>query len=211
MNHIKGIIFDFDGTLAELNLDFGDMARQVEALARDEGFGGPWPEGYLLEALKVVSAELGDGFPERAGRLIEAIEVEAAGRSRLFEFTRTLLCNATTLGYDLAVVTRNCGPAVRRLLPEVDELPVFLPREKSPRPKPHPGQLLDACDALGLPPMRAAMVGDHPTDMQAAVAAGCLAVGVTSGRVGEEELREAGAEVVLPDASGIIETLGRGF
>ncbi|MCF8032031.1 MAG: HAD family hydrolase [Desulfarculaceae bacterium] len=204
MNHIQGIIFDFDGTLAELNLDFGEMARQVEALARAEGFGGLWPEGYLLEALKIVSAELGDGFHARAGRLIEAIEVEAAGRSRLFGFTRELLCNATNQGYELAVVTRNCGPAVRRLLPEVDDLPAFLPREKAPLPKPHPGQVLDACEVLGLEPMRAAMVGDHPTDMQAAKAAGCLAVGVTSGRVGGEELREAGAEVVLAHAGEVL-------
>jgi phosphoglycolate phosphatase len=206
---ISGIIFDFDGTLAELNLDFGDMARQVQALARARGFGGPWPRGYLLEAVEVVSAELGDGFAERARRLIESIEVEAAGRARLFDFTRTLLCRATTQGYDLAVVSRNCGPAIRRLLPEVEELAAFLPREKAPRPKPHPGQLWDACAALGLEPRRTAMVGDHPTDMQAAVAAGCLPVGVTSGRVSEPELRQAGAQMVLPHAGKVLEALGR--
>lgn len=64
---------------------------------------------------------------------------------------------------------------------------------------------------MGLEPGRAAMVGDHPTDMQAAVAAGCLAVGVTSGRVDEAGLRQAGAQVVLPDAGGILEALGKGL
>ena len=109
------------------------------------------------------------------------------------------------------MVSRNCGAAIRHLLPEADALDAFLPREKASRPKPHPDQLWDACRQMGLDPSRAAMVGDHPTDMQAAVAAGCLAVGVTSGRVGGEELREAGATVVLPDAEGVLEALGRGF
>ena len=53
------------------------------------------------------------------------------------------------------------------------------PREKAPQPKPHPRQLWDACAALGLEPGRAAMVG-------------------------AEELHEAGAVVVLPDAGQVL-------
>ncbi|MEW5911060.1 MAG: HAD hydrolase-like protein, partial [Thermodesulfobacteriota bacterium] len=49
--------------------------------------------------------------------------------------------------------------------------------------------------------------GDHPTDVQAARAAGCLAVGVASGRVDAAGLSEAGAQVVLPDAAGVLEAL----
>ncbi|MCB2193868.1 MAG: hypothetical protein KQI62_19990, partial [Deltaproteobacteria bacterium] len=116
--NIQGIIFDFDGTLAELNLDFGLMADRVEALARSEGFSGPWPEGYLLEVLEVVGARLGDGFPARAAKVIEAVEVEAAARSRLFPFTRPLLAQAKGQGLCLGVVSRNCGAAIRLLLPE---------------------------------------------------------------------------------------------
>ena len=208
---IKGIIFDFDGTLAELNLDFGLMARRVEELARGEGFAGPWPAGYLLEALTVVSARMGDGFAGRAGQVIEAVELEAAARGRLFPFTRPLLAQGREQGLCLGVVSRNCGAAIRCLLPEADQLNAFLPRERAPRPKPHPDQLWDACRAMGLDPGRAVMVGDHPTDMQAAVAAGCLAVGVTSGRIGGDELREAGAGLVLPDAGEILVALGKEF
>lgn len=208
---IQGIIFDFDGTLAELNLDFGLMARRVEELARREGFAGPWPSGYLLEVVELVSDRMGDGFAGRAERVIEAVELEAAGRGRLFPFTRPLLAQGRERGLCLGVVSRNCGAAIRHLLPEADQLDAFLPRERAPKPKPHPDQIWDACRQMGLDPGRAAMVGDHPTDMQAAVAAGCLAVGVTSGRVDAAGLREAGAAVVLPDAGEILEALGRGF
>ncbi|MBU4563413.1 MAG: HAD hydrolase-like protein [Desulfarculus sp.] len=208
---IQGIIFDFDGTLAELNLDFGLMAQRVEELARVEGFSGPWPAGYLLEVVKLVSDRMGDGFAGRAELVIEAVELEAAGRGRLFPFTRPLLAQGRERGLSLGVVSRNCGAAIRHLLPEADALNAFLPRERAPRPKPHPDQLWDACRQMGLEPGQAAMVGDHPTDMQAAVAAGCVAVGVTSGRVDEAGLREAGATVVLPDAGEVLGALGRRF
>lgn len=47
-----------------------------------------------------------------------------------------------------------------------------------------------------------AYVGDHPLDMVAAVAAGVVGVGVTTGHANAEELREAGATVILPDLLG---------
>ncbi|MFW6033789.1 MAG: HAD hydrolase-like protein, partial [bacterium] len=45
-------------------------------------------------------------------------------------------------------------------------------------------------------------VGDHPGDMAGARAAGAVAVGVTTGSHDAAALREAGADVVLPDLRG---------
>ena len=42
-------------------------------------------------------------------------------------------------------------------------------------------------------------VGDHTGDVRGAHAANALSVGVVTGPCGEEELRAAGAEVILPD------------
>lgn len=42
-------------------------------------------------------------------------------------------------------------------------------------------------------------VGDHTGDVRGARAAGCLSVAVPTGPCGEEELREAGADVILRD------------
>lgn len=206
----QAIIFDFDGTLAELNIDFALMGRRVEALARDMGFRGPWPAGYTLEQVQAAARALDHGFLVRAQRIIEGMELAAAGRGRLFSFSRPLLARAAAQGFGLAVISRNCGAAIRRLLPEVDDLAAFLPREAAGRPKPHPEHVQAACRALGVAPAAAALVGDHPTDMRAARAAGVWAVGVTSGRMGGEELKEAGAALVLADASGVLEALKGG-
>lgn len=45
-------------------------------------------------------------------------------------------------------------------------------RRDTPRRKPGPGMILDACAAHGLDPARSVMVGDRATDMAAALAAG---------------------------------------
>jgi phosphoglycolate phosphatase len=47
-----------------------------------------------------------------------------------------------------------------------------------------------------------AYVGDHPGDLEAARIAGAVAVGVATGPHGPDELRAAGADVVLPDLTG---------
>ncbi len=207
---LGALVFDFDGTLAELNLDFAALRSEVHALARRRGRRGPWPAGYLLEEVEALAKELGPEFARRARELIQRRELEAAARGRLFPFTRPLLQRLRAAGYALGVVTRNCAAAVRRVFPQVEEVAgCFLPRERVSRVKPHPEHLLSACRRLGVPPPHTAMVGDHPTDMAAARAAGCLAVGVTSGRSPAADLRAAGAQLLLPDASGLLERLAQ--
>lgn len=206
--HARAVIFDFDGTLAELNIDFNAMRDDVAALAADMGHAGPLPDGYLLEQVAALTPALGQDFSRRAAELIMERELRAAENGRLFPFTRPLLAGLSGHGLLVAVISRNCGQAIRTLLPEADALDAFLPRERAPRPKPHPDQVLAACAELGLAPGLALVVGDHPTDMQAARAAGCGPVGVLSGRTGPEELMAAGAQTVLPDAGELINMLG---
>jgi hypothetical protein len=50
-------------------------------------------------------------------------------------------------------------------------------------------------------------VGDHVYDVEGALAAGALSVSVPSGGCSEEELRDAGSHVVLPDLTAFPEWL----
>ncbi|MFZ5585991.1 MAG: HAD family hydrolase [Thermodesulfobacteriota bacterium] len=205
---LQALVFDFDGTLAELNIDFAALGRQVRALARRRGYADEWPAGYLLEQVEAVAAALGNGFAAEAQALIQAGELEAAGRGRLFAHARPLLTAARRRGLGVAVISRNCGPAIRRVFPEIDRaVGAFLPREAVERVKPDPAHALAALEVLGAASRRAALIGDHPVDLATAHAAGCLAVGVASGRVDLAGLAAAGADLVLPDASGLLEAL----
>jgi HAD superfamily hydrolase (TIGR01509 family) len=63
--------------------------------------------------------------------------------------------------------------------------------------KPAPDLLLVAAGEVGLPPGACWYVGDAKWDVLAAVAAGMIAIGVTTGAVSARTLREAGATWVV--------------
>ncbi len=65
--------------------------------------------------------------------------------------------------------------------------------------KPAPDMLLRAMAETGAGPGTTAMIGDTSFDMLMAESAGTVAIGVSWGYHGEDELRECGAEHVLTD------------
>jgi len=65
------------------------------------------------------------------------------------------------------------------------------------RTKPDPEAILLAAKRLGALPSATAMVGDTPEDIQAARAAGALAVGVATGHHSKHDLAAAGADRVI--------------
>lgn len=69
------------------------------------------------------------------------------------------------------------------------------------RKKPDPLPLLKTCEALGVPPAQALMVGDSSNDAQAARAAGCQVVLVTYGYNHGESVTEVDADGYIDDLS----------
>jgi phosphoglycolate phosphatase len=67
---------------------------------------------------------------------------------------------------------------------------------------------LDIARHWGLEPGSIAHVGDTPVDMRTARAAGMLAVGATWGFRPADELREAGAEVLVDHPLDVMGLLG---
>lgn len=69
---------------------------------------------------------------------------------------------------------------------------------------------LERVRALGhgpIPPRRTVVIGDTPHDVACAAAAGARCVAVATGSAAPEELRAAGADVVLPDLGATGEVL----
>lgn len=77
--------------------------------------------------------------------------------------------------------------------------------------KPHPDLLLAAAGALEVHPTSCWAVGDSTWDMVAADAAGMTGIGITAGSaMGPDQLREAGAILVLPTMSRLIPLIKKG-
>ncbi|MEM5788539.1 MAG: HAD-IA family hydrolase, partial [Syntrophobacteraceae bacterium] len=137
--------------------------------------------------------------------LIEALEMEAALKGCLFSFPRPLLRDLLHRNLRVAIITRNCDSAVRRVFPDIaDYCHSFLARDHVPSPKPDPAHLISALKAINACSGAALMVGDHPIDIQTGKAAGTLTAGVSSGNASREDLLLAGADWVACDCEELM-------
>lgn len=203
--NIAGVVFDFDGTLAELHLDFGEMKRRISRLyAAIVGNAPAVPSqpalewiGSLTTDLTAVDASRARAFHCEAHALIVHMELEAAYRGRLFDFTRPMLEQLRMAEVRTAIITRNCEQAVRIVFPDLDEYcDCFLSRDHVARVKPDPDHLRHALRRIGVAPGTALMVGDHPIDIRTGLLAGALTAGVFSGHASRADLERSGAEWV---------------
>jgi phosphoglycolate phosphatase len=207
---IRAIVFDFDGTLTELTLDFTSMRNKLKELVLN--YVSPkimreFDDLFMLELIYAVENKLeqrGSVFRNQAFTLLRDIEVEAADGKEVYPYTRDVLRSLREMGMKLGVMTRNCEGAVRKVFPDIDQyVDAIVAREDVLVVKPDPSHPRAVLDRMGVRPSNAILVGDHPTDIAAGRAVGALTAGVLSGRVAKATLEEAGADYVVNDIRGL--------
>lgn len=207
------LLFDFDGTLAVLKLDFDDMRRRLLAFAAQRGLPSEKLRGMLvLEMVDRATAMLRERQPEAATmfyrdahQLIQDIEVEAARHSGLLPGVGDLLETLRRRRIGVGIVTRNCDAAVRMMFPQIDAYcQAFVARDHVTQVKPHPQHLQTALNHMGSEASRTVMVGDGVIDMQAGKAFGMFSVGVLSGNSTRDRLVEHGADLILDSAVDLL-------
>jgi phosphoglycolate phosphatase len=213
---IRAVFFDFDGTLAKLNIDFPMMREAVLdlAVAYDvplKGMGNL----YVLEIIKAAQELISEIHPQKeeafgkeALALITKIEIEAAKNGELIGGTRDLLAELMRRNIKAGVVTRNCKAAVTTAFPDIfNYCDTVITREMTRNVKPHPEHLTIALRSLGAAPESSFMVGDHPMDIKIGKDAGILTIGVLTGYSTSDELLKAGADFIVSKAADIVGVL----
>jgi phosphoglycolate phosphatase len=212
LSHIKAIVFDFDGTLAVLNIDFSSMREQIFDLMRQHGvFEEVIRERYLLEIIDEVyqilwtkASSYAEEFYQKAHQILHEIEMEAAEKGRLIPGTKATLKRLRRKGIKVGIITRNCEDAVRKVFPNVDSFcDVLVSRNSIKKVKPHPDHLTSTMKILNVLGEEAVMIGDHPIDIQAGKRVGMKTIGVLTGRIKGEGFEKAGADYILKKASEI--------
>jgi phosphoglycolate phosphatase len=210
------LLFDFDGTLARLNLDFATMRQRMLELVGAQGLPpDELRDMYVLEMVDHTTthlarqdSNLASTFYHKAHQLIRDIEIEAAHSSTLLPGVYELLQALRQRHIGVGIVTRNCDTAVRIMFPQLDAYcQAFLARDHVEQVKPHPAHLQAALTRLGSTPERTIMVGDGALDIQAAKTLNMFAVGVLSGTGTRVSLEQHGADLVLESAADLLPRL----
>jgi phosphoglycolate phosphatase len=213
---IQAIIFDFDGTLAILNIDFSSMREGVFDLMKGYGVAEALiSERYLLEIIDEVYQILwkknpsnAEEFYQKAHQILYEIEMRAAEKGKLIPGTEATLKSLRRKGTKVGIITRNCEDAVRKVFPDIDDFcDVFVSRNSVKKVKPHPDHLTYVMESLKIPGEKAVMVGDHIIDIEAGKRVGMNTIGVLTGRTKKEEFENAGADYIFKDASEVCDLL----
>jgi phosphoglycolate phosphatase len=213
---IRAVIFDFDGTLAVLNIDFSSMRERIFDLMRCYGVQEEMiQEKYLLEIIDEVYQILwktnpthAEDFYQKAHDILHEVEMKAAERGKLIPGTEATLKSLKQRGIKIGIITRNCEDAVRKVFPNLNDFcDVFVSRNSVKKVKPHPDHLTFAMESLKTSGEESVMVGDHVIDIQAGKGVGMKTIGVLTGRIKKEEFEKAGADYILRDVSEICELL----
>jgi len=204
---IEAVVFDFDGTLAELHIDFGEMrsavCRLMEQYKLDPRLFGHLYILEMIEAaserIKEQSPEKGTAFFDEAMRLIERMEIEAAGKSTLFNGVREMLVALTNRHISIGIITRNCFRALQTIFPDYrDYVDALITREMTRFVKPDPRHLTEILSILAVPAERTLMVGDHPIDIQIGKEAGTYTAAVLTGTGKHHDLQKSSPDFLLP-------------
>lgn len=220
-NLIEGarvVLWDFDGPVCRLF-----AGHSAERVARDlvDWLEGQGLHGLLDESeresldphvvLRAVDRRHpgSDLVAELEERLTQE-ELRAAGSARPTPYADPLVRTWTAVGARLAVTTNNSPRVVREYLTSRGLLPCFAPhiygRNQELRYlKPHPHCIHRALNAMGAAPPTALMIGDTPSDFQAARAAGVPFLGYARNERKNKLLREAGAGFVVDSLEPVLQ------
>ena len=199
-------ILDLDGTLLD-TLD--DLAASVNASLDAVGLpprGRDEIERFVGDGVRILLAR---AVAPRMDLLEPALaawwthyRAHCLDRTRPFPGIPELL---TRSGRRLAVHTNKPGSLARQILAGLGLLQRFAivtGGDEAPR-KPDPGGTLEIMRRLGARPADTVFIGDSPTDVRTARAAGIRLVGVSWGFRSQAELRAAGAAVVVDTVAGL--------
>jgi phosphoglycolate phosphatase len=214
----KAVLFDLDGTLLDTLDDLGDSMNAVLSA-----------RGYATHPITSYTEFVGDGvhtlvrrsLPAAASgnealvnELVPLMRAEYSlrwkAKTRPYDGIPELLDGLTHRGLRLAVLSNKPHQAtlevVAHFFPGWSFDATFGARPNVPI-KPDAGAALEVSRKLGVPPEAFLYLGDTNTDMKTALSAGMFPVGVLWGFRTAEELRSAGAKVLVSAPRDVLSLL----
>lgn len=210
---IQTVIFDYDGTLVWLNINFDHIRQEIEQLLIGYDIDFRSLKGlYVLEMIDEVTKSIskmnpyeGPAFYHKALKIVAEHEVMAAKKGQIIPGVTTMLKMLRKRGIKIAIITRNCDKAVKMVFPDIENFSdAYLPRDYVSQVKPHPDHLVLALKKMEVNnPAYCLMVGDHLMDIEGGKRMGMKTAGVLTGKITRLGFIGAGADYILDDVTAI--------
>jgi phosphoglycolate phosphatase len=216
----KAVIFDLDGTLLDTLSDLSDaMNRVLHQMGFATHSTGEYRRFVGNGALMLVKRALPqESHDEELVRSCLTAFLRDYGmnwmiRTRPYDGVSEMLDTLVESGFRMAILSNKPDEitkiSVRELLSKWTFDAVIGQRDGVPL-KPEPTGALEIAELLHIQPSECVYLGDSPVDMETAIAAGMLPVGVLWGFRSQEELLEGGARVLIREPTellGVLEKL----
>lgn len=161
---IKCIVFDFDGTIFHLDIDWDKLRQDLNLTKKDSPSIGQ----HIQRLNSARHADL-DIFTKA--------ELKAVGEKRLDQSIQNVLRLLILRGFRLAILTRNSRRAVEKVLSNSNlAIDFIVGREDVDLLKPDPEGLEVILNHFKLKPHQVVLVGDTFHDLEAAKARGLASV-----------------------------------
>jgi phosphoglycolate phosphatase len=231
LSRIRALCFDVDGTIADTDdhlvaqiaalLDAVPFigGRRAERLARQVVMGA---ENSVTAAYGLLDRTGLDLHVSRLRTRVRAVRAKRADPAHTRnpdaadEVPHDMMVGvqemlvALAARYPMSAISTGTAPRVERFLEHYGvrgHFTAVIGAQTTRRMKPHPEPLESAAEAMGVDPASCLMIGDTNVDIRMGVAAGAQTVGVLCGFGTEEELREAGADLILRTTSDLLAVL----
>lgn len=218
-SRLQAVIFDLDGTLLDTLVDIADSANRMLSA-----------HGFSPHEVDAYRQFVGDGVRVLIQRILPAGRRDDATVAACLEAFRQeygqswdvatspypgvppMLDELVSRGLKMAILSNKpddlTKACVQRLLARWPFEAIMGQRDGTPR-KPDPSAALEIARSTGIPAGSFFFVGDTGIDMQTALAAGMIPVGVLWGFRSRDELVRAGARVLLKQPGDLIALLDR--
>jgi len=210
--NLKGVIFDFDGTLVTLSINFRKIKEVILKRARECRLkipSGNLPVLELLEEIKRLNGKRGSEFYIEGHRILKEEELNASNYICPKEGVLELLKKLKEKGIKIGIITRNCREVVEKVIQRFSiPYDILLTRDDVKKIKPDSFHIKECLRQLYLKKDEVILVGDHPFDIKAGKGLKILSIGLKSEGIFEEEFFKEGADFVFDDIVEIGYLLG---
>jgi len=163
---IKGVVFDFDGTVTKPFFDFGLIKDEI-GMPRDR---------LIIEYLEDKSEE----FCRKAQQILDKWELRAAEEAELNDHFPELLKFLNKKNIKTAILTRNKMESVKIVMERFGlSFDYIDTRDKEPI-KPHPDSMERVINSLKINPEHILTIGDYEHDIHCGKHAGTLTMYLTN-------------------------------